>query len=129
MGSMKLKRDRDTENQEMTPQLSDDDLSLGDASANSDVDQEHGENGAIQSVPKRIKRVHVKAVQDGSTLNGAYTGEVYKSNLFKLQVDDLLETVRPKFTRIEKSISELLQNVKSIIESIPARDSISVSRF
>jgi len=128
MGSMKMKRQRDE-----TEVVDDEDLSAGvesadEESAVDDHDQEE-ENKTVQSLPKRVKRTHQDRALSEQTMSGAYTGEVYKSNLFKLQVDDLLETVRPKFPRIEKSIADLLQTVKSIIEAIPNREPISVSQI
>lgn len=60
----------------------------------------------------------------------AYAGEEFKSNLFKLQVDELLEHVRPKQKRKDASIEHELRSLKSIIEAIPARPPISVrTRF
>jgi U3 small nucleolar RNA-associated protein 22 len=60
-------------------------------------------------------------------LGGAYAGEIYKSNIFKLQVDELLSQVKPNFSRIESSIASLLRTVKNIIEAIPDREPVSVS--
>jgi hypothetical protein len=129
MGSMKLKRSRGEVGEQGEVELSTGFESAGEESGGQS-DNEEQEQGikTIQNLPKRIKRTHQTQILTEQTMSGAYTGEVYKSNLFKLQVDDLLDTVRPKFSRIEKSIAELLQTVKSIVEAIPNREPISVSR-
>src|SRR5215469_261956 len=52
----------------------------------------------------------------------AYVGEVYKSNIFKLQVDELLEQVRPKYNQHAPAIERILRTLKHVIEGIPRRD-------
>ncbi|KAK7540557.1 Nrap protein [Phyllosticta citribraziliensis] len=63
---------------------------------------------------------------DMAEMTGAYTGEVYKSNMFKLQVDELLAQVRPKHGKKEVAAEKALRDLKSIIEKIPSRDPSSV---
>ena len=50
----------------------------------------------------------------------AFVGEVYKSNIFKLQVDELLAQVKPP-TQSASAIEPVLRTLKGIIEQIPAR--------
>jgi U3 small nucleolar RNA-associated protein 22 len=59
-------------------------------------------------------------------LNRAFVGELYKSNLFKIQVDELLNQVKPDLSRVDHSISSQLRAVKDAIESIPDRAPVSV---
>lgn len=55
-------------------------------------------------------------------LNGTiYNGEVFKSNLFKLQVEELLNQVRPGHTKKNDSVESAVRTLKTIIENIPAR--------
>lgn len=56
----------------------------------------------------------------------AYVGEVYKSNIFKLQVDELLQQVRPNYNRYAPGIEHILRTLKHVIESIPRREPLLV---
>lgn len=58
--------------------------------------------------------------------DGVYTAEVYKSNMFKLQVDELLEQVRPKYAKKEAPAENAMRTLKAIIERMPSRGSLSV---
>lgn len=79
---------------------------------------------AVQKAPaqKPLKR-SVATLQDG-----AYTSESFKSNMFKLQVDELLEQMRLKYGKKEAPAENAMRTLKSIIEQIPSRDTLSVSR-
>jgi U3 small nucleolar RNA-associated protein 22 len=96
------------------------------------VENESGEtNGAdswaLQIKPTKTKSIPVQRAKQQHYPGGAYSGELYKSNIFKLQVDELLEQLKPDFLRAETSIATLLRTVKNIVEAIPPRDAISVS--
>jgi U3 small nucleolar RNA-associated protein 22 len=56
----------------------------------------------------------------------AYVGEVYKSNIFKLQVDELLEQVQPKHHQHAPAIERTLRTFKHVIETIPRREPLLV---
>src|SRR5690242_18847300 len=58
--------------------------------------------------------------------DGAYTSESFKSNIFKLQVDELLEQVKPKYGKKEAPAENVMRTLKEIIESIPSREALSV---
>lgn len=58
--------------------------------------------------------------------DGVYTAEVYKSNMFKLQVDELLEQVRPKYAKKEAPAENAMRTLKAIVEQIPSREPLSV---
>ncbi|KAM0717461.1 hypothetical protein Q7P37_007313 [Cladosporium fusiforme] len=51
----------------------------------------------------------------------AFTSGTFKSNMFKLQVDELLENIRPKHGKREKAAEEALHALKKTIEQIPAK--------
>lgn len=108
-----------------------------------DVDQEDAEEdseseddedtpvvAAAQPVPSKAAPTKAQlGRKPNGAINGtttAFTGEVYKSNMFKLQVDDLLKSVRPKYTAKDKAIGQALRTLKEIIESIPSRGPASV---
>lgn len=56
-----------------------------------------------------------------------YAGGLYKSSLFKLQVDELLAEVQPNYEKRLKGTDDLLRKLKSLIEGIADRDAMSVS--
>lgn len=58
--------------------------------------------------------------------DGAYTSESFKSNMFKLQVDELLDQVKPKYGKKEAPAENAMRTLKEIIEAIPSRDALSV---
>lgn len=83
------------------------------------------ENTLVQSAksktqPKPLKRP-AASLQDG-----VYTSESFKSNLFKLQVDELLEQVKLKYGKKEASAENAMRTLKAIIEQIPSRDALPV---
>ncbi|KAH7393873.1 Nrap protein-domain-containing protein [Phaeosphaeria sp. MPI-PUGE-AT-0046c] len=59
--------------------------------------------------------------------DGVYTSESFKSNLFKLQVDELLEQVKLKYGKKEASAENAMRTLKSIIEQIPSRDALPIA--
>jgi U3 small nucleolar RNA-associated protein 22 len=85
-----------------------------------------GESGLAMGAPVKEesrkfvpKRQHKKqdVLQDG-----VYTSEVYKSNVFKLQVDELLPQVKFKYGKKVTSVENAMRSLKTIIEQIPSRD-------
>jgi U3 small nucleolar RNA-associated protein 22 len=74
------------------------------------------------SLPKPAQRT-VSNLQDG-----AYTAESFKSNLFKLQVDELLEQVRLKYGKKGAAAENAMRTLKTIIEQMPSRDALAVRR-
>ncbi|KAK4549242.1 hypothetical protein LTR36_007700 [Oleoguttula mirabilis] len=57
---------------------------------------------------------------------GLYTAGTFKSNLFKLQVDELLEQIRPRRGKREEAAEQALHALKRTIDKAPARGSFSV---
>lgn len=58
--------------------------------------------------------------------DGVYTAETFKSNIFKLQVDELLEQAKLKYGKKEASAENAMRTLKTIIEHIPSREPVSV---
>ncbi len=51
-----------------------------------------------------------------------YSGESYKSSLFKLQVDEMLSEVKPDYTKRFAPVDNALRKLKTFIEAIPGRE-------
>lgn len=73
------------------------------------------------SAPKPPKRT-APSLQDG-----VYTADSFKSNIFKLQVDELLEQVKLKYGKKEAPAENAMRTLKTIIEQIPSRGPLPVS--
>ncbi|KAJ4348225.1 U3 snoRNP protein [Didymosphaeria variabile] len=96
-----------------------------------DEDIEEEEEVAIETVTKQ-QRVATNA-QDGGKAkphrhsdaqlqDGTYTAETFKSNVFKLQVDELLDQVKLKYSKKEASAENAMRTLKIIIEQLPSRE-------
>lgn len=94
---------------------------IGNASANEESSSDDVD--AIQSKPKHppAKRRHDD--QDAAL----YAGGLYKSSMFKLQVDELLNEVRPNYEKRAAGIKSALHQLKNAIEGIEDREPLSVS--
>ncbi|KAH9210098.1 pre-rRNA processing protein-like protein Utp22, partial [Leptodontidium sp. 2 PMI_412] len=55
-----------------------------------------------------------------------YAGGLYKSSLFKLQVDELLTEVQPNYEKRLKGVDDLLRKLKGLIEGIAERSPVSI---
>ncbi|CAG5147339.1 uncharacterized protein ALTATR162_LOCUS2022 [Alternaria atra] len=62
-----------------------------------------------------------------SLQDGVYTAESFKSNMFKLQLDELLEQVKLKYGKKEASAENAMRTLKTIIEQIPSRDPLPIT--
>jgi U3 small nucleolar RNA-associated protein 22 len=56
-----------------------------------------------------------------------YAGGLYKSSMFKLQVDEMLAEVRPNYGKRFSGADDALRQIKSLIEAIQDREALSVS--
>jgi hypothetical protein len=65
------------------------------------------------------------APQDGQML----AGEMYKSSMFKLQLDELLAEVQPNYEKRMVPIENALRRLKAVIEQIPDREPADVCTF
>ncbi|EOD48163.1 putative pre-rrna processing protein utp22 protein [Neofusicoccum parvum UCRNP2] len=112
----------------------------GDEEEGHEVDDGDSESGGEDATRKAQSKAPKKAAQkaqkdprkgslrdrDMAELTGAYTGEVYKSNMFKLQVDGLLDQIRPRHGKNEAAAEKALRELKAIIEKIPAREPATI---
>ena len=75
----------------------------------------------LDNVPKAHKK------PDAPLQDGGYTAETFKSNVFKLRVDELLEQVKLKYGKKEAPVENAMRTLKSLIEKLPNRAPLSVS--
>ncbi|KAF2481887.1 Nrap protein [Neohortaea acidophila] len=80
------------------------------------------ETGATQKSLSRSARPS----QSGASENSAYNSGTFKSNTFKIQVDELLAQIRPRHGARESAAENALHRLKGIIEAIPAGAPLSV---
>jgi U3 small nucleolar RNA-associated protein 22 len=111
----------------------DSDVSMDGPAEEVDVsDDEDAEESAAVKNKKSTPAAAVTSAQKppkrpAATLqDGAYTSESFKSNIFKLQVDELLEQVKPKYGKKEAPAENAMRTLKTIIEQIPSRDALPV---
>jgi len=76
---------------------------------------------AAPARPTNTKRVH-----DGDDA-ALYAGGLYRSSLFKLQVDELLREVAPNYEKRFGGLPAALHKLKGLIEGIEEQDALSVS--
>ncbi|KAF2176404.1 Nrap protein [Zopfia rhizophila CBS 207.26] len=111
--------------------LEDEDFITLEENGAEEEDSEPSERGNGQKkqikAPKAREEDMSHKKQDRISQDGAYTAEVYKSNIFKLQVDELLEQVKLKYGKKEAPAETAMRTIKSIIEQIPSREPLSIS--
>jgi U3 small nucleolar RNA-associated protein 22 len=76
--------------------------------------------------PIPVKRRKLDHAQDDDN-DAIYAGGLYKSSMFKLQVDELLAEVQPNYEKRAGVIDDALRNIKGLIEGIEDREGLSVS--
>ncbi|TGO29578.1 hypothetical protein BPAE_0013g00290 [Botrytis paeoniae] len=89
--------------------------SADEASSSDDAD-------AIQSKPKHAPPKRRHDDQDAAL----YSGGLYKSSMFKLQVDELLNEVRPSYEKRAAGIKSALHQLKNAIEGIEDHEPLLV---
>jgi U3 small nucleolar RNA-associated protein 22 len=93
-------------------------------------DKAQGQNGVVTTKPTSSSNAQEGAKahkrRDQTMQDGVYTAEVYKSNMFKLQVDELLQQVKPRYGKKEAPAENAMRTLKTIIEQIPGREPLSV---
>jgi U3 small nucleolar RNA-associated protein 22 len=108
-----------------------------DINGEEEEEEEEGEDGfevAEDVHPSRKQTTAGKATSESkppkrpalSMQDGVYTAETFKSNMFKLQVDELLDQVKLKYGKREAPAENAMRTLKTIIEQIPDRDPLPV---
>ncbi|KAF9731259.1 hypothetical protein PMIN02_003598 [Paraphaeosphaeria minitans] len=72
--------------------------------------------------PKDSDKAKSHKQSDAQLQDGAYTAETFKSNVFKLQVDELLDQVKLKYGKKEAPAENAMRTLKTVIEQIPSRE-------
>lgn len=76
--------------------------------------------------PKHAEKASLPRPSDVQLSGGVYTAETFKSNVFKLQVDEILENVKLNYGKKEALAENAMRTVKAIIEQLPSREPQSV---
>ena len=103
------------------------------SSSDSSLSDQESSNGFSSGEDAPAPRANSKQQQQKSKHSqiedegGLYAGGLFKSSVFKYQVDHLLEDSRPKYDRKFGKANETLGRVKELIEAIEPRDALSVS--
>ncbi|KAF2000997.1 Nrap protein [Amniculicola lignicola CBS 123094] len=108
-----------------------DEISGDDSEESSEGEREEEEEEDTEHQVGAKKQDSVKAGKPhrnlGTSLqDGVYTSEVYKSNIFKLQVDELLEQVKLKYGKKEAPAENAMRTLKTIIEQLPRQGPFSI---
>jgi U3 small nucleolar RNA-associated protein 22 len=74
--------------------------------------------------PAKKRKLEHAQVGDNDAI---YSGGLYRSSIFKLQVDELLAEVQPNYEKRAGVIDDALRKLKSLIEGIENREVLSVS--
>jgi U3 small nucleolar RNA-associated protein 22 len=86
---------------------------------NDDDDDEEEEEKEKQDAVVKTKHKHPKsAVSSAEASSAAYTGGTFKSNMFKLQVDQMLQAMRPRQGKREATVAEALHKLKKVMDGM-----------
>jgi U3 small nucleolar RNA-associated protein 22 len=98
-----------------------------DGSEDDGAEEEEEEEESTPAPAVKAATASKPAKRPASSLQeGVYTAESFKSNLFKLQVDELLQQVRLKYGKKEAAAENAMRTLKTIIEQIPSREALPV---
>ncbi|KAI7069429.1 hypothetical protein KC352_g42713, partial [Hortaea werneckii] len=100
-----------------------------DAGGDSELEEASDENGededeaqpAARSERNGVKKQSDTAKSALQSSGGIYTAGTFKSNMFKLQVDELLEQIKPRRAKREESAEQALHALKATIEKTSQR--------
>lgn len=108
----------------------------GDEDMSEDADEDHKANKSVQENKKQTadgkatSAAKLPSKRPALSLqDGVYTAESFKSNMFKLQVDELLDQVKLKYGKKEAPAENAMRTLKTIIEQIPSRDPLPVGHI
>jgi U3 small nucleolar RNA-associated protein 22 len=98
-------------------------------------DEDMGEGDVAKGVSKPLDRNLKNAATNGPSQRGAsarapqnsaYSAGTFKSSLFKLQVDELLEEIRPRHGKREVEAEAALHRIRQAIDGTPSREPLPV---
>lgn len=94
---------------------------------NAAISEKKPVNGKSLETAQKARDGRSRSAKAAPDLNGgAYSANTFKSNMFKLQVDELLLQIRPRRDRRAEVAEQALHTLKKAIEAIPARSPLSV---
>ncbi|KKZ62074.1 hypothetical protein EMCG_03437 [[Emmonsia] crescens] len=76
-------------------------------------------DGAKQLARNGVKGTEIRSRSNAPTAELAVASGMFKSNVFKLQVDELVSELRPDHDKLLSRVEKPLRKLKSIIEKIP----------
>lgn len=97
-----------------------------DSASDEDGDINQASGAVKQHAPVKAPKVH--RGEDLQLQNGFFTADNFKSNVFKLQVEELLEQVKPTYGKKEAPTEKAMRTLKKLIEQLPSREPLSVRR-
>ena len=105
--------------------------SLEEADEKTDEEEAHAppkKQPEAVAKPKDGGKARPPKHSDAQLAGGVYTAETFKSNVFKLQVDELLEQVKLRYGKREALAENAMRTLKTIIEQLPSREPQPVRR-
>lgn len=102
-----------------SPEREDGDMSGEESDDSSSEESTSNAPAATQKRPRPAQSHNA----DDSAL---YSGGVYKSSMFKLQVDELLAEVQPNYEKRLGGVDQALHRLNSLIEGIQGREMLPV---
>ncbi|KAK3698282.1 U3 snoRNP protein, partial [Vermiconidia calcicola] len=82
--------------------------------------------GVPNTVPANENEATRNAILKPEPMRSTNTANTFGSNMFKLQVDELLEEIRPRQSKREIEAEEALQRLKKSIETLPSRGPLPI---
>jgi len=91
-------------------------------------DADEGETLEVDTPATKAKKAQSQPqwTEDGHG-SALYAGGLYKSSVFKLQVDEMLAEVRPNYRKRFNGADDALRQLRGLIEDIEDREALSVS--
>ncbi len=86
----------------------------------------HGASSMASSMQKGFNASAKQATEADSS--AMYAGDLFKSSMFKLQLDEMLLEVRPNYAKLLEPIDNALRKLKTLIEDIEDREPLTVSQ-
>jgi len=102
-----------------------DSASEGFESGGDDVGSQSSADERTTTAPLKQMQARAKHVKDIDE-SALYSGGLYKSNMFKLQIDEMLAQVQPNYEKRMPGVNEALHRLKSLIEAIEDREMLPV---
>lgn len=95
--------------------------------SNDDHSSEESEDDERPSKIQKMKSASKSAGEQNVDNAAMYSGDLYKSSMFKMQVDEMLSEIRPNYEKRMGPVNEALRKLKTIIENITDREPLGVS--